>query len=167
MKATLSSKTETRVPQGIVAVLVLFSLLGGCSKRTPQESHFGINGIDWMSWTPVRRDAFVIDFSMGYVDGSLDACARANSLFRVDDEPRYSPKDVDPFDLATRCQSHIDNFTKYKTITNRSSATSPYTDPITAFYTNHPDKRYIEVSSVLLGLRDSTYYQYEPIYMQK
>ena len=152
----------TRLVASVLLAVILFS---GCRNQPVRGPH-RLDGDDWLSWTPARREDFVRDFLTGYLYGAMDTCGKASDLFRGKTEPIPSTEKIDPIDIGTRCQSNIDVFSKFKESPNKPTDVSPYTDPITAFYKNHPNKRYLQLDLQLLGLRDRTYSESVRIYEQ-
>ena len=137
--------------------------LGGCRSHPSRGPHLQ-DGEDWLSWSPERRETFVKDFLSGYLYGSLDTCARAATLFRNEGEQLSPAEMAASVDVAARCQSHLNGFSKFRASGNLPTDVSPYTAPITAFYTNHPNKRHLPINGQLLGMRDSTYDEAVRIY---
>jgi hypothetical protein len=138
------------------SVLVCVLILSGCRRQPSPEPH-SQDGTEWMSWSSARREAFVRDFADGYLYGAINTCGGVDNLWRREFEPDDPAEKKLPSDIAVRCNSRIDGFSKFKLLPDRDSDASPYTDPITAFYTNHPEKRYLRIVPELMGLRDSTY----------
>ncbi len=138
------------------SILLYVLVLGGCRSQPRRGPHVQ-DGDDWLSWSSERRETFVKDFLNGYLYGTLDTCARAGTLFRSEGEQLPPAEMTISPDLGTRCQSHLNGFSRFRTSANLPSDVSPYTSRITAFYKNHPGKRYLPIDEQLLGLRDSTY----------
>lgn len=84
-------------------------------------------------------------------------CGRAGNLWRREGEPDNPALNKLPSNLGIICQSRIDGFSKFKTSPGRYADVSPYTDPITMYYKNHPEKQYLPVDLLLMALRDSNY----------
>jgi hypothetical protein len=140
----------------ILLTFLYFLSLGGCRSHSSRGPHIQ-DGSDWLSWSTERRETFVKDFLNGYLYGTLDTCARAGTLFRSEGEQLPPAEMTAAIDVAARCQSHLNGFSKFRTSADRPADVSPYTVPLTAFYKNHPTKRYLPIDAELLGLRDSTY----------
>jgi hypothetical protein len=138
------------------SALVSVIFLSSCTRQPARGPHL-LDGTDWMSWPQERRETFVKDFADGYILGVIETCDGADQLWRREFEPDEPAEKNLPSDMLVRCNSRNKGFTKFKLSPGRDSDASPYTDPITAFYTNHPEKRYLQIVPELMSLRDSTY----------
>jgi hypothetical protein len=136
--------------------LICLVLLSGCKRQQPSGPHL-LDGTYWMSWSSPTRDAFVESFIDGYIYGANDTCQGADRLWHRDFEPENPAEKELPSDMIARCNSHFDGFNRSRLSLDKSIDLTPYTDPITAFYKNHPDRQYVPIDDLLLGLRDSNY----------
>jgi hypothetical protein len=115
------------------------------------------DGMDWMSWSPATREVYLGGFFMGYLYGTVDTCVGVHDLWLREGEPVDPEMKQLPSDVATKCQSRVDGFTKLKVMPDGSPDYSPYTGPITAFYKKNPEEQHVRIDYMILQLRDSNY----------
>jgi hypothetical protein len=96
---------------------------------------------EWLSWTPVQRNAYVSGLVSGYMMGFYRACDLADQLFEVG-KPHRLGDEHHPTDMPSgRCLVHRGEFSKKSLDKEGRLDVSAYTDVVTAFYKDHPTCR--------------------------
>src|ERR1700722_4440132 len=90
---------------------------------------------EWLSWTPVQRNAYVSGLVSGYMMGFYRAGDLADQLFEVGKPHRIGD------DPSGRCIAHRGEFSKKSLDKEGRLDVSAYTDVVTAFYKDHPTCR--------------------------
>jgi len=109
-------------------------------------------GGEWLSWTPVQRNAYVYGLVDGYLMGFYRACDLADQLFETD-QPHRLGDEHHPTEVPSgRCLAHRGEFSKKSFDNAGHPDVSAYTDVITAFYKDHPSCRDFPFSFLLQSL---------------
>jgi hypothetical protein len=101
---------------------------------------------EWLSWTPVQRNAYVYGLVDGYLMGFLRACDLADQLFEIGKPQRLGN------DPSARCEAHRGEFSKKSLDKEGHLDVSAYTDVVTAFYKGHPSCRDFPFALLLQSL---------------
>jgi len=140
--------TKCLVAVGAV-VFLLFSCKAG--RLRPEQME---RGGEWLSWTTSERNRYVYGFIDGYLQGRLIACEAADQLFEVG-QPHRLGDDQHPTDIPSgRCLASVDTYSRFKYISSGGDL-SAYTNPITEFYTKHPEYQGVPFPFLLKYLSDN------------
>ena len=119
-----------------VGLVLSFALCPSASGQTIPMLHG--RGGEWLSWTPVKRTAYVEGFADGYMIGFHDACELADQLFETG-QPHRLGDEHHPTEVPSgRCLAHRGEFSRAKLDEKGRFDVGAYTDVITAFYEKHP-----------------------------
>jgi hypothetical protein len=95
-------------------------------------------GGEWMSWTPTERNRYVFGYLDGYLLARSRACNAADKLFEVG-MPHRLGDDQHPTEIPSgRCLAAVDEYSRFK-YKDSTLDFSIYANPITEFYTKHPE----------------------------
>ncbi|MGO9862550.1 MAG: hypothetical protein ACLPLR_02965 [Terriglobales bacterium] len=128
---------------GIVGIILLADLCACATAQGTQEP--GRRG-EWLSWTPVQRNAYVYGLVDGYLMGFARACHLADQLFEIGKPQRLGN------DPSARCIAHRGEFSKISLDKGGHVDVSAYTDVVTAFYKDHPSCRDFPFALLLQSL---------------
>ena len=93
---------------------------------------------EWMSWTPTERNRYVFGYLDGYLLARSRACNAADKLFEVG-MPHRLGDDQHPTEIPSgRCLAAVDEYSRFK-YKDSTLDFSIYANPITEFYSKHPD----------------------------
>ncbi len=106
-------------------------------------------GVEWLSWSPSERSAFMNGFVTGYLRGTSKACNAADDLFEVNNPHSVSDRP------SEKCHGRVDLYSK---------DSDAYTTVLTEFYTKHPEYRGIPSAYLLSFLSDSQYRTADQLY---
>jgi hypothetical protein len=110
-------------------------------------------GGEWLSWTPTERARYVSAYLDGYLGGRLQACEVADKLFEVGMPHRLGDDQHATEVPSGRCLAEVNTFSRFK-FTNSRLDVSAYTNPITEFYTKHPEYNGVPFPFLLQSLSD-------------
>jgi hypothetical protein len=96
-------------------------------------------GVQWLSWTPRERASFVYGYVHGYAHGMSAACLAADNLLEKDKPHTMGHDDVPSTYLSARCRTSVAQYPLIESSPTTGPDFSPYTSPITEFYTKHPE----------------------------
>jgi hypothetical protein len=118
-----------------VGIILLVGLCAcAAAQATPEQ--LGRGG-EWLSWTPVQRNAYVYGLVDGYLMGFHRACDLADQLFEVG-KPHRLGDEHHPTEVPSgRCLAHRGEFSKKSLDKEGHLDISAYTDVITVFYEHH------------------------------
>jgi len=121
-------------------------------------------GGEWLSWTPGQRATYIDGFLTGYLQGTDQACNVAQELFG--DIKTYHLGDAQhPSDMpAARCLAKMETYSKVRFREATALNFSPYTEPITEFYTKHPEYRGIPFVNLVILLSDRNHKTADQLY---
>lgn len=106
---------------------LLFLSMCGLAAAQVQPEQIG-RGREWLSWTPVQRNAYVYGLIDGYMMGFYRACDLADQLFEKG-KPHHLGDGHHPSDLpSSRCLVHRGEFTKKGFDKQGQPDVSAYTD---------------------------------------
>jgi hypothetical protein len=121
-------------------------------------------GLQWLSWSSIDRSNFVYGYIEGYGEGMNRACLSANDLFDKD-KPRVPGHDDVPSTFpSARSRASVDQFSSLKVDVSKGPDYSPYTDVITAFYTQHPEYRNVPFVYLMQFLTDKEHKSADDLY---
>jgi hypothetical protein len=138
----------------IVGLTTVFFV--GCKSLSAhtEKADFQHPGALWLSWSLQERNNFANVYIQGYETGMYQACKAVNDLSLQDDLNSKGP-DYKPHQFHyERCRAGVGEYTKYKMSPSTEPDFSPYTDIITAFYTQHPEYRNIPFVYLMQFLTD-------------
>ena len=144
--------TSTKYLAGIAgAVLLLISCKA--NKVRPELSE---KGDEWLSWNITERNRYVFGYLDGYLTARHTACVAADALFEVG-QPHRMGDEQHPTEFPSgRCLASVDEYSRFKYIGSTIDL-SAYVNPITEFYTKHPEYKGILVPSLMEFLSDKKY----------
>jgi len=144
----------------IVVGLLLLALVGCKSHSLDYKNP----GLQWLSWSSIDRSNFVYGYIEGYGEGMNRACLSANDLFDKD-KPRVPGHDDVPSTFpSARSRASVDQFSSLKVDVSKGPDYSPYTDVITAFYTQHPEYRNVPFVYLMQFLTDKEHKSADDLY---
>jgi hypothetical protein len=131
-----------------VGTLVLLAIsCGGPHVQPGQEER----GKQWLSWSPSERNRFVHGFIDGYLIARQRTCDAADGLFEVG-LPHQLGDEQHPTDIPSgRCLAAVDTYSRFR---HPTVDLSVYANPITEFYTKHPEYQGIPFTSLMEFLSD-------------
>jgi hypothetical protein len=134
----------------VVGIMLLVRWCGyAAAQATPDLPG---RGGEWLSWTPVQRNAYVYGLVDGYLMGFLRACDLADQLFEVG-KPHRLGDEHHPTDMPSgRCLAHRGEFSEKSLDKEGHPDVSAYTDVVTAFYKDHPSCRDFPFAFLLQSL---------------
>jgi len=134
----------------VVGIILLVELCGcAAAQETPEQ--LGRGG-EWLSWTPVQRDAYVYGLVDGYLMGFYRARDLADQLFETD-KPHRLGDDQHPTEVPSgHCLAHRGEFSKTSFDKEGHPDVSAYTNVITAFCKDHPSCRAFPFAFLLEAL---------------
>ena len=95
-------------------------------------------GREWLSWTPSERNRYVYGYLDGYLLARSRACDAADALFEVG-MPHRLGDDQQPTEIPSgRCLAAVDTYSRYR-YKDSTLDVGIYANPITEFYTKHPE----------------------------
>jgi hypothetical protein len=119
---------------GIGAVTLLMASCRTQKVHTEQIERGG----EWLSWNPNERNRYIFGYLDGYLLARNRACDATDHLFEVGMSHRLGD-DQHPTEIPSgRCLAAVDTYSRFKGI-NPTLDFSVYADPITEFYTKHPE----------------------------
>jgi hypothetical protein len=137
--------------QSGVGIILLAVLCASAAAQITQEQQVGRAG-EWLSWTPVQRNAYVYGIVDGYLMGFLRACNLTDQLFETG-RPHRLGDAHHPTDMPSgRCLAHRGEFSEKSLDKEGHIDVSPYTDIVTAFYKGHPSCRDFPFALLLQSL---------------
>jgi hypothetical protein len=141
--------TSTKYLAGI-ALVVLLLISCKAHKVLPEQLE---RGDEWMSWSTTERNRYVFGYLDGYLTARHTACLAADTLFEVGQPHRMGDQQHPTEFPSGRCLANVDAYSRFKYIDSTIDL-SAYMNPITEFYTKHPEYKGILVSSVMEFLSD-------------
>lgn len=110
-------------PPYFVRLIVSFALCLSASAQTITLLHG--RGVEWLSWTPVQRTAYVQGFADGYMIGFHNACDLADQLFETG-QPHRLGDEHHPTEVPSgRCLAHRGEFSKASWMKRGNSMSVP------------------------------------------
>lgn len=144
---------QRRVPE--LPIIALIVALGCLDSPAQVRANQLDRGGEWLSWTDGQRATHVSGFISGYREGVHSACEVAEKLFtepgkmyRLGDE--HHPSEMP----SARCLARMGEFSKARFTEEKGPDLTLYTDPITEFYSKHPDYEAVPFDELLLFLAD-------------
>lgn len=145
----------------LVWIGLLLFFLAGCETHPSQSKQIDLRrhpGLEWLSWTPKEREAFVEGYIAGDGHGVNRACHVTDDLFETD-RPHSFGLDKAPSTFpSSRCLARIEEYSVNYDQT-KGSDYAPFTNAITEFYTKYPDHRdthFILLMQYLMGPKHLT-----------
>jgi hypothetical protein len=138
----------------IVGLTAIFFV--GCKSLSTrmEQADFQHPGVLWLSWSLPERNNFANVYIQGYETGMYQACKAVNDLSLQDDLNNKGP-DYKPHQFRyDRCRAGVGEYTKYKMSPSSGPDFSPYTEIITAFYTQNPEYRNVPFVYLMQFLTD-------------
>jgi len=147
-----------------VGTLIVVLLLTSCKPDRIRPEQIERGG-EWLSWTPNERNEYVYGYLDGYLMGRNRACAAADKLFEVG-QPHRLGDDQHPTEVPSgRCLAALDNYSRAK-YNGSPLDFSVYTNPITEFYTKHPEYLGIPFPFLMEFLSDEKCTTADQLYQQ-
>jgi hypothetical protein len=141
--------TSTKYLAGIAVVVLL---LISC-KATKVRPDLLESGGEWMSWNATERNRYVFGYLDGFLTARHTACLAADTLFEVG-QPHRMGDEQHPTEFPSgRCLASVDEYSRFKYIDSMIDL-SAYVNPITEFYSKHPEYKGILVPSLMEFLSD-------------
>jgi hypothetical protein len=134
---------------GIGAVALLLVSCRAAKVRSEQLERGG----EWQSWTPSERNRYVYGFIDGYLLARMRACNAADDLFEVGQPHRLGDEEHPTEVPSGRCLASVDTYSRFRYI-NSTVDISVYANPITEFYTKHPEYQGIPFPFLMEFLSD-------------
>ena len=136
----------------LVGIAVVVLLLVSCKTNKVRPGVLE-RGDEWMSWNTTERNRYVFGYLDGYLTARHTACVAADTLFEVG-QPHRMGDEQHPTEFPSgRCLASVDGYSRFKYIDSTLDL-SAYVNPITEFYTKHPDHKDIFVPSLMEFLSD-------------
>jgi hypothetical protein len=95
-------------------------------------------GREWLSWNKNERNRYVYGYLDGYMLARARTCDAADELFEVG-MPHKLGDEQHPTEMPSgRCLAAVDTYSRFKYKDSKVDL-SVYANPITEFYTKHPE----------------------------
>ena len=144
--------TSTKYLAGI-AVVVLLLISCKANEIRPELLE---KGDEWLSWNTGERNRYVFGYVDGYLTARHTACVAADTLFEVG-QPHRMGDEQHPTEFPSgRCLASVDEYSRFKYVGSTIDL-SAYVNPITEFYTKHPEYKGILIPSLMEFLSDKKY----------
>lgn len=122
-------------------------------------------GGQWLSWSRTERHRFIHRYLDGFLRGRNRACDAADHLFEVG-QPHRLGDGQHPNDMpSTRCFAALDDYSRARH-TGSDLDFSAYADPITEFYTKHPEYQGVPFPFLMDFLSDKKCNNAEQLYQK-
>ncbi len=116
------------------AILVL-SFVSVHALAQLKQSELGTE-IEWLSWHPEQRSAYVYGYIDGYLQGTISSCHVADELFERGQSHSLGDGDSPTDTPFSRCLARRGEFSDRKDIDGHPDLTA-YADAVTVFYERH------------------------------
>jgi hypothetical protein len=152
VRVLLSEGLHMALSKYLVGIGAVVLLLISCRAEKVRPGQLERGG-EWLSWTRSERNRYVYGFLDGYMLARMRACNAADDLFEVG-QPHRLGDEQHPTEVPSgRCLASVDTYSRFK-YTNSAVDISVYANPITEFYTKHPEYQGIPFPFLMEFLSD-------------